>query len=239
MANQWVIPDIHACSKTLKHLIEHQIKPQKEDELYFLGDYIDRGPDSKGVLDYLISLENEDFKVGFLMGNHEEYLLNALKYEVPDEKHDASNKENKHKEAWLAHGGDTFLKSFGETNLTNIAGFYFDWIKALKRFIVLEKFVLVHAGLNFKPDNPFEDREAMLWIRNFEVDPARLNLRILIHGHVPRHIDHIRSSIKNKNNTVIDLDNGIYLRGKEGFGSLTAFELKSKILLTQENLDLP
>ena len=61
MRKHWVIPDIHGCARTLHALIEDNIKPTKHDELYFLGDYIDRGPDSKGVIDMCVKNENYNF----------------------------------------------------------------------------------------------------------------------------------------------------------------------------------
>lgn len=57
MPKQWVIPDIHGCVRTLRALIEQLVIPAKEDTLYFLGDFVDRGPDSKGVLDYVMGLK--------------------------------------------------------------------------------------------------------------------------------------------------------------------------------------
>ena len=78
---RWVIPDIHGCSKTLQALFEQQIRPSKEDEIYFLGDYIDRGPDSKGVIDYVRQLEEDGYKVFPLRGNHEDYCLHAVQAE--------------------------------------------------------------------------------------------------------------------------------------------------------------
>ena len=51
MSQRWIIPDIHGCTKTLSVLLENLLKVTKHDELYFLGDYIDRGPDGKGVID--------------------------------------------------------------------------------------------------------------------------------------------------------------------------------------------
>ena len=59
MNRRWVIPDIHGCINTLKQLIETGIMPTKEDELYFLGDYIDRGPDGRGVIDYIMSMQSQ------------------------------------------------------------------------------------------------------------------------------------------------------------------------------------
>ncbi|MDP3444408.1 MAG: metallophosphoesterase, partial [Ignavibacteria bacterium] len=77
MNNRWIIPDIHGCSKTLKQLIEYQIKPSRTDEFYFLGDYIDRGPDSKGVIDYIMELQRKEFTIRLLLGNHEEYCIKS------------------------------------------------------------------------------------------------------------------------------------------------------------------
>ena len=63
MKNRWVVPDIHGHIKTLRTLIEERLELQKSDSIYFLGDYIDRGPDSKGVLDYIMSLQNSGYEV--------------------------------------------------------------------------------------------------------------------------------------------------------------------------------
>ena len=63
MRKRWVIPDIHGCHKTLKSLIEELIKPSRYDELYFLGDYIDRGPDSQKVIDYIRFLQKDEYTI--------------------------------------------------------------------------------------------------------------------------------------------------------------------------------
>ena len=72
MSQRWIIPDIHGCAKTLKVLLENMLKVTKNDQLYFLGDYIDRGPDGKGVIDYLMHLQKEEYNVLLLKGNHED-----------------------------------------------------------------------------------------------------------------------------------------------------------------------
>lgn len=237
MSKQWVIPDIHGCAKTLKQLIETKIQPRKQDELYFLGDYIDRGPDSKGVLDYLISLQNDGYNTHFLKGNHEEYFLKSLEHEPSRKQLIKFGRKNRFKKEWLAHGGDKFMHSFGQNKLHKIPLLYSDWIKNLKNYIILEKHILVHAGLNFENEDPFEDTYAMIWTREFNIDPLKIDKRMIIHGHVPVHIDFILQCIHNVDTLSINLDNGVYLKNREGFGKLTAYELNSKILLTQDNLD--
>ena len=82
MIKKWVIPDIHGCFRTLKVLIENQIKPNKNDHLIFLGDYIDRGPDSKSVIDYIMKMQQDEFNITVLMGNHEDYCIRAYDADV-------------------------------------------------------------------------------------------------------------------------------------------------------------
>ena len=74
-----VIPDIHGCSNTFKELIE-KVAPTKDDQLFFLGDYIDRGVDSSGVLKYLNELSEKGYQVFPIRGNHEQMLLDASEY---------------------------------------------------------------------------------------------------------------------------------------------------------------
>lgn len=60
------------------------LKVTKHDQVYFLGDYIDRGPDGKGVLDYLMHLQEEEYEVHFIKGNHEDMCVKA--YEADQKK---------------------------------------------------------------------------------------------------------------------------------------------------------
>ena len=84
MSQRWIIPDIHGCVKTVKALMENLLRVTKYDVVYFLGDYIDRGPDSKGVIDYLMHLKEEEYNVHFLKGNHEDLCVTA--YEADQKK---------------------------------------------------------------------------------------------------------------------------------------------------------
>ena len=74
---RWIIPDIHGCARTVKVLLENMLKVTRDDELFFLGDYIDRGPASKEVLDYLMDLQERGWKIHCLKGNHEDYCVKA------------------------------------------------------------------------------------------------------------------------------------------------------------------
>ena len=76
---RFVLGDVHGCYRTLRRVVEEVLKLGEGDTLYLLGDYIDRGPDSKGVLDYLLQLWlKTDISIQPLLGNHEKMLLNAV-----------------------------------------------------------------------------------------------------------------------------------------------------------------
>ena len=77
MFKHWVIGDVHGCVLTLRKLVEEKIIPTTQDVICFTGDYIDRGPSSKQVIDYLIELEQQGMQLQLIQGNHEEMFLNC------------------------------------------------------------------------------------------------------------------------------------------------------------------
>ena len=237
MPQQWVIPDTHGYLKTLRALLEEQIRPSKFDEIYFLGDFIDRGPDSKGLIDYLFHLKDDGYRLRMLKGNHEEWCMRAYEEELQLKKSFLGlKKPNIQKAEWMRFGGKETLKSFKVTNLRYFPSEYIEWMHQLEYYIELEDYYLVHAGFNFETDSIFDDRDAMLWIRDFNVSPEKINHKIIIHGHVPVSHEFIDFTIRKKQYHFIPLDNGVYIK-KKGFGNLTAFEIKQQILLVQPSLD--
>ncbi|MFU8842368.1 MAG: metallophosphoesterase [Bacteroidales bacterium] len=237
MREHWVIPDIHGCAKTLRTLIEDLVKPSKHDWLYFLGDYIDRGPGSKEVIDYLIYLQREDYSLRLLMGNHEDYLIKAYEEELNLKKILGFRQKNQKKREWVFHGGKQTLESFKVQDLRNFPKDYIEWMKNLEYYIELDQYFLVHAGFNFRNGNPFNDRNSMLWIRDYEIDSSKVFNKRIVHGHVPVSLEFIDLSIRNKSYKFIDLDNGCYMTKREGFGNLVALELNSLEYKIQYNLD--
>ncbi len=237
MSKCWVISDIHGCIHTLRTLIENQIVPSKEDKLIFLGDYIDRGPGSKSVLDYVMQLEDNGYSIIALKGNHEEFLVKAYETQKQLKNFWFYKETNRSLEMWMRHGGKEALESFEVNDVEEIPSHYIDWINKRPLYYETEKFFVVHAGLNFEIDNPFEDEQAMTWIREYKVVPEKINFRRLIHGHVPVSLDFIDLTIKSSGYPFIDLDNGCYMANKPGFGNLIGLELNSMELKVQSNLD--
>ena len=239
MAKQWVIPDIHGNSRTLQALIEDQVKPSRSDNIYFLGDYIDRGPDAKGVIDYIINLKKDNYNIRTLRGNHEDYLLRTFDNETVQKNILGITYRNKLKKEWFKYGGKETLKSFHISDVHEIPEKYITWMRGLEYCIMLDSFILVHAGMNFLIEDPFEDKQSMLWIKDFKVDPVKTGSRKVIHGHVPVSLDFIDLLRTGNSFDFIDLDNGIYMAHKEGFGNLVALELTSMEMKVQSNVDVP
>ncbi len=231
MKNRWVIPDVHGNLITLKYLIENRIALSKSDELYFLGDYIDRGPDSKGVIDFIMSLQNSGYNVKCIRGNHEDYCIRA--WESDQKRFLFRSKVEKD---WRKNGATRTLQSFGAKRPRDINKFYIDWMKKTEHYIELDEFVLVHAGLNFEISNPFEDKTSMMWLRDFKVDKNKIGGKRVIHGHIPVEISLI-DLFKNNNYDFLPLDNGIYYRNKEGFGNLLAYNMDTDEIVIQPNMD--
>src|ERR1700721_350669 len=102
MAKRWVIPDIHGCHKTFKKLVSRLELNKEEDQLFLLGDYIDRGPNSRKVIKFIMKLRTEGFIVRTLKGNHEDLMLLSIQ-----DPHLIS--------LWHQNGGLATLKSFKVT----------------------------------------------------------------------------------------------------------------------------
>ena len=239
MPKRWIIPDVHGCSKTLRALFEYYIIPTREDELYFLGDYIDRGPDSRDVLDFIMDLQDQGFKVNAIKGNHEESCVKAC----IEEKNLGKNflgikKRNLSKFAWRQYGGKETMECFGVSDLNDFPANYLEWMDKLPIYLELPGYLLVHAGLDYSLEDPFQDEHSMLWLRDIDPRPEKIGGRILIHGHVPIPLEDI-FLLRDRQHEFghIDLDNGVYMAGREGYGNLVALELNSMELYSQYNLD--
>ena len=192
LGRRFAVGDIHGCQKTFQLLVEEQIQLQKQDQLFLLGDYIDRGPNSSGVIDYILALQKEGYQVYTLMGNHEEILLDNFEEKRP-----------RIFIRWVK-----FNKSLDLIDEEGqIKSQYLDFIKQLTICIELDHFYLVHAGFNFENDSIWEDGRAMLWWRNYEIDTNKLEGKRIVHGHTPKSIQEIRDRIERKDVEII-LDNG-------------------------------
>lgn len=140
------IGDIHGCSKALQGVLE-VVKPTSDDRLIFLGDYVDRGPDSKGVIDLLLELR-QHCKTVFLLGNHEIMFRGALRGLDPN--------------LWLQIGGQPTVASYGG-RLDMVNESHIDFLDACLPYYETEKHLFVHA--NYLPDLPLDvqPEAALYW----------------------------------------------------------------------------
>jgi serine/threonine protein phosphatase 1 len=221
----FAIGDIHGCARTLRHLVTQVIRLAPGDTLYLLGDLIDRGPDSKGVLDFVFQLTEAGFNVTSVRGNHEEMCLRA-----------PYNRSAM--DMWSGNGGLATLESFQADGPGDIPHRYLHLLHSLPNYVLLDDFVIVHAGLNFEltaPFDPFDDTGAMLWTRSNVVDRQRIGGRRLVCGHTMVTRQQVEASLSSDK---IMLDNGCVTARLPDMGCLVALELNSMQLSFQENIDL-
>jgi serine/threonine protein phosphatase 1 len=233
MPRRFAIGDVHGCLKTFTRLVEDGIKLTRNDTLYAVGDFIDRGPDSKGVLDYIAELMKKGFRIRPVRGNHEEMLLESLT-------------DPGYIMSWMFNGAEPTLQSFGlnpgelltSDTVHEIPKKYVSLIEKLPYYIELDDYLIVHAGFNFYMDDPFADNHKMIWSRETMYDPVKARFRRIIHGHTPISVDEIRSSLKDPGNGLINIDAGCVYTSYPDLGNLVAIDMDTRKLFIQKNIDL-
>jgi serine/threonine protein phosphatase 1 len=220
MERIFAIGDIHGCSKTFEKMLFEKIIIQKTDQIYCIGDYIDRGKNSKAVIDLILQLREQQYNIFTLRGNHEQMMIDAMfeKEALP---------------YWLENGGTETIRSFGIGSLKDLPKKYVSFFKETRLYLETEKYIFVHAGLNFKRENIFEDKEAMLWERDFSDKQPALKNKLLIHGHTPKSL----RFILNQKGNCINIDGGCVYSHLRLFGKLVAIDLNEKKFIWTENCD--
>jgi serine/threonine protein phosphatase 1 len=200
--NYWIIGDIHGRLDLLDRLLEG-IARFGPEQLIFVGDYIDRGPQSKGVIDRLMALGD---RAVCLMGNHELMMLNAL---------EQMGMGGSPIELWYYNGGEATLQSFGLTSFfgfqSNMDDRYLDFIRGLQMSHVLalgreHRILVCHAGITpsiplevqlsltdyvalrqYQVDRGLDPGDSFLWVRDgfFESDASIWEGYTVVHGHTP------------------------------------------------------
>jgi serine/threonine protein phosphatase 1 len=167
-----VVGDIHGRLDRLDRVLA---RIPKDRTLVFLGDYIDRGPESRGVVERLMQRETEGPCV-LLCGNHEDMLLDAL-----------SGAYEGAAEDWLLNGGDATQRSYGASSVRRLAQLipeaHARFYRQLREHWETEEYVFVHAGIRAEgPDGT--DRQTKLWLRVAPDEPFGYG-KTVICGHTP------------------------------------------------------
>ena len=193
----YAVGDIHGRLDLLKLLCERLEAAAAADSrtagapiVVFLGDYVDRGPESAGVIDFLLGQRPAGFERRFLRGNHEQSMQAFM----------ADPMGNR---AWLMQGGAETLSSYGVSPPSPLGASEADWQAAaaalrervpaahvafldrLERYVALGGYAFVHAGVH--PARPLEAQtdQDLYWIRErFLNDPRPYAYRV-VHGHTP------------------------------------------------------
>ena len=176
----FAIGDIHGCADQLRRLLERLPFDAGRDTLVFLGDYLDRGPDVKGVLDQLCRLRAEGVHLQALMGNHE-YLL--LEYHRSQDA------------ALLPYmrrlGMEKTLESYGGASLAELGALAYmpaehrDFLASLLPYWETDEYIFVHAGLRFGHPLSEQDLSDLCEVREPFLSDERDYGKRIIFGHTP------------------------------------------------------
>lgn len=211
----YAIGDIHGCADLLDALLEqimadHARRSPAQLKLIFLGDLIDRGPDSAAVVERAMAIASVEPHTRFLMGNHEEVFLNAL------------DGEEKAMRFFCRIGGRETMLSYGmredEYNRCDYAGLaevmskivpdaHRQFISGFDDIVIAGDYAFVHAGI--RPGVPLAQQQQsdMRWIRDLFLDSTATHEQIIVHGHT------ITTDIETRANR-IGIDTGAYATGK-------------------------
>lgn len=171
----YAVGDIHGRAdllvKILAKIESHATTVQGPKKVLFLGDYVDRGPNSAQVIDILMKgpPPGVDEQV-CLRGNHEQMMLDA-------------NRRWNWLAAWYMNGGLATKRSYGDDDTRLQA--HLEWIEALPFFHVEGKYLFVHAGIVPGRDIAKQRPSDLIWIRHEFLDDQSDHGFIVVHGHTP------------------------------------------------------
>lgn len=178
------VGDIHGCLDHLERLMD-RVAPTPSDRIVFLGDYIDRGPDGRGVIDYLIDFGRRFPKSVFIKGNHEAMFLDFLAGRNP----------------WLFlyNGGASTLESYREEGGVRIPKTHLDFLENLPLYYETGGFIFVHAGM--RPGKSLEEQQEkdLLWIRDEFIRSSFDWGKTVVFGHTPQ-----QTPLLEKNRVCVD-----------------------------------
>lgn len=201
------IGDIHGFRAALETLLD-AIDPQPEDVIVTLGDYVDRGPDSRGVIDTLIRWGHKTQLIA-LAGNHEEMMLSVIRGE-----------QSHH--GWLRYGGIETLESYGfDGTMDFLPPDHLEFLENLGDYFVHDSFFFMHAAYDPQLELDEQPIEMLRWHSlRMGIPAAHFSGRVAVVGHTA----HPEGAVLDVGH-LICLDTNCY----DG-GFLTAMELPSKRL---------
>jgi serine/threonine protein phosphatase 1 len=223
----YAVGDIHGRADLLDDMLRRidgdrrASAPVERLTLVFLGDYVDRGSDSRAVVERLLGGLPKGFETYFLKGNHEAMLLDFLQ-------------EPRRLEHWLMNGGEATMRSYGvdteclwrlgaaaeawrDAFAKCLPEAHLEFLKSLKLSVSFGDYLFVHAGV--KPGVPLaaQREEDLIWIRGAFLNCAEPFGKIVVHGHTPG-----KAPVRRANR--IGIDTGACFTNR-----LTALKLKDSL----------
>lgn len=180
MSRTYAVPDLHGRYDLLNAAIEKILDHSRGDpvKIVTLGDYVDRGPDSRQVVERLVNWSSQHLPLVALKGNHEAMMWECCK-------------KLSEIDWWLRNGGDQTLSSYGQcaTNPLDISAIpaaHLDWIAKLPSMYVDQHRIYVHAGVDPKLPLNHQSDQILLWKRYPEGFKKGHGKRHVVHGHDPK-----------------------------------------------------
>ena len=175
MKKIFAIGDIHGTTDKLRALMEKIPIDYTSDLLVFIGDYIDRGPNSFEVVDYLVELKKEHPNIVFLKGNHEDMLQKYL--------------AGTDRFTYLFNGGqqtlDSYLNRENKSEFSPIPSSHLEFYESLVLYYQTDDYIFVHAGMRANVPLKKQKPQELLWIREDFIDSKFDFGKRVIFGHTP------------------------------------------------------
>ena len=198
MLRTYAIGDVHGCLDKLQRLVQlcERDSVDQKIKFVFLGDYVDRGFESRLVIEFLINLQTRSSdEIICLMGNHESMLLSAF---------DDENME----EHWLKNGGTETLYSYHASSAVEIPKKHIEWIRSLPKYHDDGLRFFVHAGVRTDRSLHQQRERDLLWIREPFLSSTYNWDRLLIHGHSPT-----ENGVPDQRSNRLNIDTGAVFGG--------------------------
>lgn len=217
-ARIFAIGDIHGCLTELDCLLTHletEVGLNENDAVVFIGDFIDRGPDSRGVVDRVINVQKKIPDTVTLKGNHEEMLVSFLGFPGTGG------------QVFYQNGGRETLASYGiadfdprdhEALQNSLPAAHLAFYTNLDRIVVLDSFIFVHAGLSPLRSLDTQIDDEIFWIRDEFIKNIHRFDKTVVFGHTPFKDVFFHDPYK------IGIDTGLVYRNM-----LTCLELRSRV----------
>jgi serine/threonine protein phosphatase 1 len=211
----FAIGDIHGYLNKLQELMEKIDPDPAQDAIVFLGDYIDRGPRSREVVEYVLDIKKAFEHTVFLMGNHEFMFMDYLTYR---------------KEPWtfLLNGGVETIHSYGLTGddpESKMPQEHMAFFNSLRPYYETDSYIFVHAGLRAGIPLHEQTLDDLVWIRREFIGSNVDFGKLVIFGHTP-----FMRPLVHPNKIGIDTGAGYG-------GDLTCIELPGRIFYSADGMN--